>query len=568
MSRYLRYIEQNEKWRGKKTDRHIIDNFTSRYDIIYDSIDHIPDPDAIREFARAAKSGDYDIIYCDEDVIRDHERTAPFFKPDYSPESDRNLDYISGMVALKKGRREDRRYIYPRDKVCHISKVLYHREKERQISKKRSTAEDPFVDKAPGKISLIILSKDHPDMLERCIRSVRESLTSDDIEAILVDNGSSASARRRYEEIAWNNGVNYYYLERDFNYSGLNNYAVSKAAGKVLIFMNDDVEIPSSERGILEKMAQKAMEEETGAVGIKLLYPGEERIQHCGIALLYSGPSHKLQGYKDDRYYHGYSDHDINTLAVTGACLAVRRDKFDNLGGFDEKLPVAYNDVDLCFRLYENGFYNVCMNSHHLIHYEGVTRTDDRKSRSAHERLKNEREYLISKHKEIFDSGDPFMNKNLSPYSLDFDINLPYEWELSGMSDISATYGRMKGVKRIHASLDSFEYKLSDAYGNEDFYEVTGWIFKEGLRSLKPCVLIENGGKYFTVTASRTRRADVGEVFSRHKKSADSGFIARIPAGELERLGVKGTITAYPALMGRSGKVCRGDEECMRKAEI
>ena len=127
MSRYLQFIEQTEKWRGRSTDRHIIDSFISRYDVIYDSDDYVPDPDALAEFARAAKTGDYDIIYCDEDMIRDQMRTRPYFKPDYAPESERSLDYISGMVALKKGRRQDALYPCPREKVCHISKVLYHR---------------------------------------------------------------------------------------------------------------------------------------------------------------------------------------------------------------------------------------------------------------------------------------------------------------------------------------------------------------------------------------------------------------------------------------------------------
>ena len=80
MSRYLRYIEHNEKWRGSKTDRHIIDSFISRYDVIYDSDDHIPDPDALAEFARAAKTGDYDLIYCDEDVIRDQMQDQSVFQ--------------------------------------------------------------------------------------------------------------------------------------------------------------------------------------------------------------------------------------------------------------------------------------------------------------------------------------------------------------------------------------------------------------------------------------------------------------------------------------------------------
>lgn len=565
MSRYLQYIEQNEKWRGRKTDRHITDRFLSRYDLIYDSDDHVPDPDAVREFARAARERDYDLIYCDEDVIRDHRRERPYFKPDYSPDSERSLKYISGMVALKKGHRADSQYVYPRDKVCHISKVLYHRKKERTVPE--ISSESSFVDKSPGKISLILLSKDHPDMLERCVQSVTASLLSKEIEIILVDNGSESAARKRYEDISYRYGLVCHYLPMEFNYSELNNYAASKASGDIFIFMNDDIEVPDTEKGILEKMAYKACEDHAGAVGIKLLYP-DKRIQHCGIQLLYSGPSHKLQGYKDERYYYGFSDHDVNTIAVTGACLCVKRDRFEKVGGFDPKLPVAYNDVDLCMKLHDEGYYNICMNSHHMIHYEGATRTDDRTSRTAYNRLKEERMYLSSKHGELMDDGDPFLNKNISPYSLDFDINLPYEWELAGTSRLISSTGRIKKGSHIYASLDSVEYRLSDAYGNEDFYEVTGWIFREGLRELKPCAVIEAGGKLYAAEAFRMKRFDVGEAFPKVRKSAESGFIARIPAGELEKYDIKGEIEVYPALMSSRKRIYKGDEGCTKKAEI
>ncbi|MCR5773681.1 MAG: glycosyltransferase [Lachnospiraceae bacterium] len=566
MSRYLRYIDKNETWRGEHTDRHIIDRFNETYDIIYDSDSFTPDPDAIGEFARASQNGDYDLIYCDEDVISDHHRIKPFFKPGYSPENERSLKYISGMIALKKGQTPSDLSGYAREKVFHIEKVLYHRDKERETPEPE--ASDPFVEKTEKKISVILLSKDHPDMLERCVRSLRAALISDDTELILIDNGSSKGCKRRYREISKEHGIIYRYRESEFNYSELNNFGVSQAKGDILVFMNDDIEVPESEKGVIEKLAARADLEDAGAVGIKLLYPGEEKIQHCGITLLYSGPSHKLQGYRDESYYKGYSDHDINALAVTGACLAVRKDRFEAVGGFDEKLPVAYNDVDLCLKLYEKGFYNICMNSHHLIHYEGATRTDDRKHREAYERLKSEREYFNAKHGELVDSGDPFMNKNITPYGLDFEINLPYEWELSGLSDVKDSYGRIRKKKGIHASLDRIDYRLADAYGNEDFYEVTGWIFKEGFCRMSPCVVIEGEGGRCVADTAGMRRPDVGEAFSRFKKSADSGFMARIPAKELERLGIKGEITVYPAFAGRNRRIYKGDEECQKKTEI
>ena len=208
------------------------------------------------------------------------------------------------------------------------------------------------------------------------------------------------------------------------------------------------------------------------------------------------------------------------------------------------------------------------MNSHHLIHYEGATRADDRKNREAYERLGNERAYFNSKHRALIEGGDPFMNSNLSPYSLGFDINLPYEWELSGYSKIWSVNSRLKTRKRIHASLDVFEYRLADAYGNEDYYEASGWIFKEGLNRLHPCVVIEADGKMYAAGTSQVRRIDVGEVFPKFKKSADSGFIARISAVELEKLGISGDIAIYPALMDPHKHLFKGDEECQKKIKI
>ena len=567
MSRYLRYIEQNEKWRGFKPDRHVIDRFDQNYDVIYDTDDHIPDPDAIRQFAIAADEGDFDLLYCDEDVIRDHQRTRPYFKPGYSPESERSLGYISGMIAVRKGLEYEGLYSFKRDRVCHIGKVLYHRRRERTIPE--TSGHDPFFDKVHGKISVIILTKDHPDMLERCVRSLRASLVTEDAEIVLVDNGSSDGARRRYEEIAKEHNVSYYHDPSEFNYSELNNFGVSKSSGEILVFMNDDIEVPESEKGIIERMSAAASADEAGAVGIKLLYPDRERIQHCGITLLYTGPSHRLQGYRNDAvYYYGYSDHDINTIAVTGACLAVRRDRFESVGGFDVKLPVAYNDVDLCMKLYEAGFDNICMNSHSLIHYEGATRADDRKDRSAYERLKKEKNYFNSKHRSLTEGGDPFMNENFSPYSLDFEINLPYEWELSGYSAVWDTDRKIKVKKRIHAALDRVEYRLADAYGNEDYYEASGWIFREGFNSFKPCIVMEASGGRYVAEAFKIRRIDVGEVFPKIRKSADSGFIARISAVELEKLGIKDEIIVYPALIKGRKHMIKGDEECLKKIKI
>lgn len=596
MTKYLCWIEQNEGWRGRGVSRHALDRFTAGYDIVYDSDDHVVDPDAMEEFARAADGCDYDLIYCDEDVIRKGLREEPFFKPGYSPETQRSTGYIDGMVALRKGVEAGDLSRFARDRVCHIDKVLYHRNGDEKPGKKNAAGkrngikgqekagnrkregsteqeeskdrgEEFFIDKLERKISVIILSKDHPEMLARCVKSLTASLLADDTEIILIDNGSTDENRSLYEETVREYGLVYHYEPSEFNYPRLNNCGVSKASGDVYIFMNDDIEIPAEEKGVTERLALKAMEEGVGAVGLKLLYPGEERIQHCGVTLLHSGPSHKLQGYRDGSYYHGYSDHDINTIAVTGACLAVSRENYEAVGGFDESLPVAYNDVDLCIRLYDRGLYNVCMNSHHLIHSESATRPDDRDHREAYERLKAEKRYFTTRHPELAEGGDPFMSGNITRFGLDFDINLPEEWETSGMSDVTLLKDKVKDGKKIHASLDSFEYCTQDAYGNEDFYEIRGWIFKEGGRQAEPYVILQTEGARYTVTAQRMERRDVARSFPKEKHAAKSGFIARIPAKAMDELNAWGEVTAYPVLRGRH-VLLKGDEKCQMTKEI
>ncbi len=607
MTRYLCWTEKTESWRGKTADRHITDAFREKYEIIYNSEDHVIDPDAETQFALAAADGDYDLIYCDEDEIKNNERREPFFKPDYSPETQQSTGYIYGMYAVRKGAEHDSLSGYERDKVCHIPKVLYHRTHSRAYGLAMDAQEHPFMRTsrqgikdsgkmtsvsgrrpdaayAPGElseedeqfffdrfdhhISVIILSKDHPDMLERCVASIRLSVYADDVELILIDNGSSEENRAAYEKMSYEQGFKYFHAPIDFNYSKLNNIGASRACGDVFIFMNDDIEIPAGEKGVLEKLALKAMEERTGAVGVKLLYPGEERIQHCGVTLLYSGPSHKLQGYLDDTYYYGYSENDINTLAVTGACLAVSRANFESIAGFDESLPVAYNDVDLCIRLYEKGLYNVCVNSKHLIHYESATRADDRYDRESYGRLAAERRYFTTKHRKIIEKGDPFMSPNLTHFGLDFDIDLPEEWEMSGLTEPKVTGKKIRKNKHVRASTDRFDYRLSDAFGNEDFYEISGWIFKEGDSRMTPMVVLETKGIRYLADTSSVSRRDVAEVFPKEKHSLRAGFITRIPAAVMDNIKVCGEVTAYPVLMGKNGKLYKGDEECRKTREI
>ena len=116
---------------------------------------------------------------------------------------------------------------------------------------------------------------------------------------------------------------------------------------------------------------------ETGAVGAKLLYPDTKNIQHCGVINIQNGPVHCFGNMPDGDYYFGMTSLPYNFSAVTGACLMIKKKDFC---GFDEDFAVAYNDIDLCFSLLEKGLYNLCLNNISLLHYESVSRGDDRKN--------------------------------------------------------------------------------------------------------------------------------------------------------------------------------------------
>ncbi|WP_044563798.1 glycosyl transferase family 2, partial [Azospirillum sp. B4] len=144
--------------------------------------------------------------------------------------------------------------------------------------------------------------------------------------------------------------------------------------------------------------------------------------QHAGVLNIDAGPSHAFLRQTGDHY--GYFLRNLleyNLLAVTGACLMVERRKFDAIGGFDLRFPVAYNDVDLCMRLHEAGYYNVMCQAAQLIHHESISRGLDFESKEKRERLDRERTRLFDLHPDLF-QHDPFNNPNVHPNGINFEI--------------------------------------------------------------------------------------------------------------------------------------------------
>lgn len=427
-------------------------------------------------------------VYGDEDVrTEDGEYTAPWFKPDWSPDLLDSFLYMGSLVAVRREAWEKAQaaygQIYPGEwqqlfsgnvsrvtdlaayekwlhmllkdayqkgsrMVGHIPQVLYHAsnlesqeaffENSAYLQDRRRELLDSFLENAAGDddgrpmVSVVIPSKDHPDILRRCVEGVKLAGADIPFEIIVVDNGSGPENKAKIERLleeasAGENkaafGYRYLYRPMEFNFSRMCNLGAEEAEGKLLLFLNDDVVL---REGCMAEAAARAVRDYTGAVGMKLLYPDTNRIQHAGITNLPMGPVHKLQGLQDDKVYYGKANRGCrNFLAVTAACLMVEKEKFREAEGFCETLEVAFNDVDFCFRLHELGYFNVCLNDIYAYHHESLSRGDDEVPEKM-ERLQRERKKLYERHPAL-EEADPYYSPSLNSVGLDVRIAPAYE---------------------------------------------------------------------------------------------------------------------------------------------
>lgn len=392
------------------------------------------------------------IVYGDEDVSDPFtgKRSNPWFKPDWSPDTFKSGFYFGSVTAVRrqwleevgnlaegdgcaggkpKTGRELAKYIGELvaaaggfEKGCksigHIPRILFHgvsRVGQEEISQWGmeigGQADDLGTSYSRpadvGLISIIIPSKDHPDILFQGLQSLFETKEDSKCEVIVVDNGSCEENRLKIDEFLRKAHIpcKYVYKPMEFNFSAMCNLGAREAVGEFLLFLNDDVETACP--GWLTQMACKARLPHVGAVGLKLYYPGGKQIQHVGIVNLPEGPIHKLQYMTDDQANaYGYHTKDRNVLAVTGACLMVQKDKYTQAGGMKEELRVTFNDVELCFRLWELGYHNVVINSSYAYHHESLSRGEDSTTEKAG-RLKREQEKLYALHPKMV-GHDPY----------------------------------------------------------------------------------------------------------------------------------------------------------------
>lgn len=425
-------------------------------------------PNALYEIALAVEREAWpDLIYTDEDKISQDgtEHFQPNLKPDYSPDLLRSNNYICHFLTVERelivragGFERDYdgaqdydfilRCTEKANKIVHIPKILYHWRTHPQstadnpISKQyaydagkraieahlmRCKEENCIVQKkkdfgfyrvtypVQGQplVSVIILNKDEKATLQKCLESIWTKTTYPNYEILIVENNSKTEEIfAYYKEIDGRNGVHVVYWDREFNYSAINNFGAGRARGEYLLFLNNDMEIISEDW--MEEMLGHCQRETTGVVGARLYYP-DDTIQHAGIVIGIGGIAGSMfVGQK--RLHTGYMHRESlqqDLSAVTAACMMTKREVFESVGGFEEKLAIAFNDVDFCLKVREKGYLVVYDPYVELYHYESKTRGKEDTPEKVR-RFQSEIEYMRGRWITILKEGDPYYNPNLS----------------------------------------------------------------------------------------------------------------------------------------------------------
>jgi GT2 family glycosyltransferase len=393
---------------------------------------------------------DLDFIYSDEDKLDEHGNVStPFFKPSWSPELHLCVNYVTHFAVYRKslfdrlgGFRAEfdgsqdydlsLRLTEVTHRVGHIAKPLYtwrmvvgsaaisHDAKPYAVEAARQALSDTLDRRwaggrieeglVPGTwrprypvvgqpmVSVLIPTRNGRKMLERCLEGVLRRTAYGPVELVIVDNGSDEPETLEYLAGLEATVVRYPYR---FNYARQMNLAAAAATGDLLLLLNNDAEITDS--GWLEAMVEHAQRPEVGAVGARLLFPSG-RPQHEGVFLGFGGGT---AGNIDFGDYFQLGRLIRDCTAVTAACMMTRAAVFAGVGGFDERLRVAFNDVDFCLRLRQRGYRIVYTPYAELLHAESASRG------SLHPA--EDEAFFVRRWGCQGEFDDPFYNPNLDP---------------------------------------------------------------------------------------------------------------------------------------------------------
>jgi GT2 family glycosyltransferase len=435
--------------------------------------DDLLTPDALFEVVKAVnEQGRPEALYSDEDKVTTDlsEHFQPHMKPDFNKDLLRSNNYITHFFVASKNLADrvggfDAAYNGAQDYdfilrcteqaegIVHIPRILYHWRVH-----KASTADNPaskmyafdagkraieahlkrcmepgtvshtkdlgfYKVKYPVKgsplVSIIIPNKDESETLAQCLESIERS-SYQNYEIIIVENNSEKEETFAYYEKIQSDRIRIVFWPDEFNYSAINNFGASEAKGDYLLLLNNDVQVITEDW--LEGLLSNCQREDVGIVGAKLFYP-DDTIQHAGIVIGIGGVAGAvftgLPG-----VYSGYlhkASIQQNLSAVTAACMMVKRSVYEELGGLEEKLKVAFNDVDFCLKARDKGYLVVYNPEVKLYHYESKSRgTEDSKEKIR--RFQNEIEYMRSHWLKLLKEGDPMYNPNLTLTKWDYSL--------------------------------------------------------------------------------------------------------------------------------------------------
>ncbi|MEK4513005.1 glycosyltransferase family 2 protein [Paenibacillus sp. FSL K6-2524] len=478
------YAEKDERIRVvfRKRNGHISENSNSAIEIAIGEyialLDHDDELaiDALYENVLLLNTNrDADVIYSDEDKISiEGERFSPFFKPDWAPDLLMSQMYICHLTLYRKALVDQLggfrtgyegsqdfdlmlRASELTNKIYHIPKVLYH---WRSIPNSTATntkskdythvagikALEDAIERRGGnafvesiedhsniyltrylpvgnpKVSIIIPTRNMVSVLQKCLESIFKKTSYENFEIIIVDNNSDDPATfeaYHYWEEREKSRIKVFSLNIPFNYSKLNNFGVTKAEGELLLLLNNDIEVISE--NWLTEMVGQAIRSEIGAVGACLYYP-DGSLQHGGVVLGLggvAGHSHKHFSAESPGYFRRLKVVS-NYTAVTAACLMIRKEIFIEVGGFEEELQVAFNDVDFCLKVWSEGYNNVWLPQVKLYHHESKSRGYE-DTPEKQERFKKEIEWIKRRWERVL-NNDPAYNPNLTKDREDFSL--------------------------------------------------------------------------------------------------------------------------------------------------
>jgi GT2 family glycosyltransferase len=425
---------------------------------------------------------DADLIYTDDDSIDDAKiRLDPRFKPDWNPDLFFSYHYLANLCAYRVDRvrqfggyragfegAEDYdlalRYLKntAASKIRHIPRILYHTRALSQpiaptFSRLReegwgegnahqsgkcaladyfegggTTVEDgpapglyrikhPLPTQPPV-VSIIIPTRDQVELLKKCIESIQQKTDYKNWEMLVVDNQSVESDTHTYfEQIQGDSRIKVIAYDKPFNYSAINNFAAQYAHGEILALVNNDIEVIAE--AWLTEMVSHAVRPGIGAVGAKLLYPNR-LVQHSGVIIGIGGVAGHVHKYlkEDDPGYCHRAVVTQNLSAVTGACLVIRKNIYQEVGGLNEAdLAVAFNDIDFCLRLRDAGYKSLFTPYARLYHHESISRGHD-DTTEKHALFVQEFEYM----KRVWGNklnSDPAYNPNLTLEFENFELS-------------------------------------------------------------------------------------------------------------------------------------------------